>query len=167
MGSSALEQTRRAARLDEVIRGMLPATQERDRLGRRRTLACFHPTDRSRASVSTPQERPGHEARLAPEGTSRTSPYPRLLSCLCSLENPGPGVPTCRPWRRAAQDLRRTPTNLFGRCRAAHTRRRLDSQTMCQPPHRTSGNLAATPRTANPCPHRTCRNVVKTSEYPH
>src|ERR1039457_2623707 len=85
MGSSALEQTRRAARLDEVIRGMLPATQERDRLGRRRTLACLHPTDRSRASVSTPQERPGHEARLAPEGTSRTSPYPRLLSCLCSL----------------------------------------------------------------------------------
>src|ERR1017187_7246818 len=97
MGSSELEQTRQWARLDEVIRGMLPAAQQRDRLERRRTLACVHPIDGSRGSVSTPQERPGHEARLAPEGTSRTRPYPRLLCCLCSLENSGPVVPTRRP----------------------------------------------------------------------
>jgi len=33
-------------------------------------------------SVSTPPERPGHEDRLAPERTPRTSSHPRLLSCL-------------------------------------------------------------------------------------
>src|ERR1035438_7303933 len=78
----------------------------RDRLERRRTLACVHPIDGSRGSVSTPQERPGHEARLAPEATPRTSSHPGLLSCLCALENPRPVVPTCRPWRRTPQNLR-------------------------------------------------------------
>jgi transposase len=93
--------------------------------------------------------------------------HPRLLSCLCSLENSGHVVPTCRPRRRTSQDLRRTSTDLPGRCRAAHTRRRLDPQALCQPPHRPSSNPASTPRPANPYPHRICRLVVKTSTYPH
>jgi len=40
-GSSALDQTRRAARLDEVIRGMLPAAQQRDRLERRKLWRAY------------------------------------------------------------------------------------------------------------------------------
>jgi transposase len=75
----------------------------------------------------------------------------------------------CQRPASATNRARSSPSsrNLPGRCRAAHTRRRLNPQALCQPPHRPSSNLASTPRSANPCPHRICRLVVKTSTCPH
>src|ERR1039458_653200 len=107
MGSYPLDETRRAARLDEAERGMLSAPQQRDRLERRRALACLYPTYRSRRSVSASQERPGHEARLASERTPGAGPHPHLLSGLRALENLGPVVPTRRPRRRTTEDVSR------------------------------------------------------------
>src|SRR5271166_4327870 len=57
--ASALDQARRAARLDDAERGMLSAAQQRNGLERRRVMARLHPTDRGRRGLSAAQERPG------------------------------------------------------------------------------------------------------------
>jgi hypothetical protein len=77
---------------------MLPATHQRRRLVRRRTLESVHSVDRSRSSISDPQERPVDSPDLASERRTCSGTHLRVLSLLtCCGKHWGSSV-TKRAW---------------------------------------------------------------------
>ena len=83
------------------------AALEHRRLERSAALEGLYPTHPGRGRFPHPERSARRPSDLASARGPRSGPYPRLLSCLCAVEEPRDVAEPRRPWKFAAHDPRR------------------------------------------------------------
>src|SRR6202166_2006338 len=126
-------------RLGRTLRGRLSAALEYHRLERSTALEGLYPAHAGRSRFPDSEGPTQRPSDLAPARGSRTGSYPRLLSCLRAVEEPGDVAEPRRSRQFPAHHYGRTQAHPVPGRRLADRNARPDSFALCDPTRRGAG----------------------------